>query len=152
MQDRNDGPRLPLPSEDTGDLVDEPREGMTDDYLVAREEGVPYVPATDRVISETRLDESGPDFAGTAPDDAGELERTDTIQAPSGLPTDDELLADCLEALRDTDIVAGDRIRLSVDGSTVTVSGEVDSISVLDEILALLGEVPGVEDVRDEVT
>ena len=28
--------RLPLPSEDEGDLVEEPREGMTDDFLVAR--------------------------------------------------------------------------------------------------------------------
>ncbi|CAN5165394.1 hypothetical protein BH23CHL9_BH23CHL9_15720 [soil metagenome] len=33
MEQRNE--RLPLPSEDTGDLTDEPRTGQTDDYLVA---------------------------------------------------------------------------------------------------------------------
>ncbi len=30
--------RVPLPSEDTGDLNDEPASGETDEYLVAREE------------------------------------------------------------------------------------------------------------------
>ena len=41
--------RLPLPSEDEGDLVNEPREGMTDDFLVAQEEGVRYDPPTGRM-------------------------------------------------------------------------------------------------------
>ena len=36
--------RLPLPSEDEGDLAEEPRGAMTDDPLVATEEGVPYDP------------------------------------------------------------------------------------------------------------
>jgi len=73
MDNRNEGGRLPLPSEDTGDLVDEPAAGDTDDYLVAREEGVPYVPPMDRVVSEARIGESGVDVAGTSPNDAGEL-------------------------------------------------------------------------------
>ena len=45
-----DDDRLPLPSEDSGDLVDEPRAGMTDDPIVAVEEGVPYDPPTERVV------------------------------------------------------------------------------------------------------
>ena len=42
MDDRPE--RQPLPSEDGGDLVDEPSSGETDDYLVASAEGVPYTP------------------------------------------------------------------------------------------------------------
>ena len=152
MDDREDRERLPLPSEDTGDLAQEPASGETDDYLVAREEGVPYVPAMDRVVSEARIDESGVDVAGTAPDDAGELEREDAIQPPTGeAPRDDELLADVLEALRDSDLPAGERLRLAVSGRTVIVRGEVESVTILDEVLALIGDVPGVEEVRDEV-
>src|SRR5687768_1334255 len=90
MDDRPD--RQPLPSEDTGDLYDEPSGGVTDDYLVAREEGVPYIPPTDRVMSEARGAE-GVDFAGT-----------------------DELKADVIEALRSSDVLAGDRIRIAVTG------------------------------------
>lgn len=152
MDNRENRERLPLPSEDTGDLVDEPAAGETDDYLVAREEGVPYVPPMDRVVSEARTDEHGVDVAGTAPDDAGELEREDAIQTPDALePRDDELLADVMEALRDSDLPAGERLRVAVSGSIVTLRGEVESVTVLDEILNLIGEVRGVTDVRDEV-
>jgi hypothetical protein len=143
--------RLPLPSEDTGDLVDEPASGMTDDPLVAREEGVPYDPPSDRVISEARLGQGGPDEAGTAPTDAGELERVDGIQPRTGRPTDDELRADVLEALRDSDVTAGERLRVAVDGQRVRLGGEVESIDVLEEILDLVAAVPGVDDVEDEV-
>jgi hypothetical protein len=148
----SDDDRLPLPSEDTGDLVEEPPSGQTDDYLVAREEGVPYVPPTDRVVSEARLDESGVDVAGTAPDDAGELERDDAVQPPTGEPPrDDQLLADVIEALRDSDVPAGERLRLAVRDRTVIVRGEVEALDVLDEILAIIGDVSGVDEVRDEV-
>jgi hypothetical protein len=132
IEQRDERDRLPLPSEDTGDLVEEPVTGQTDDFLVAREEGVPYTPPTERVISEARADEAGPEA--------------------TGLPTDDELLGDCLEALRASDVPAGDRLRLRVDGTEVTVAGEVESVDILDEVLSILGDVPGVEGVRDEVT
>jgi hypothetical protein len=143
---------LPLPSEDSGDLVDEPGAGMTDDPKVAVEEGVPYNPPTDRVLSEPR-GAAGPDVAGTDATDAGELERVDGVQAdPTDRPTDDELTADVVEALRDSDVVAGDRIRVAASGSRVTLRGEVESVDVLDEILGIVGEVNGVDDVVDEVT
>jgi hypothetical protein len=150
MELRDD--RLPLPSEDSGDLVEAPREGMTDDPILATEEGVPYDPPTDRVLSEPR-DTAGPDVAGTDPTDAGELERADAIQRDDGLaPRDDELAADVVAALRDSDVPAGDRIRVRADGSRVTLSGEVESIDILDEILGIAGDVPGAEEVVDEVT
>ena len=150
MELRDD--RLPLPSEDGGDLVNEPPEGVSDDPMVATEEGVPWTPPTDRVISESRGAE-GPDVAGTDETDAGELERVDGVQGDGGLPArDDELAADVIEALRSSDVPAGDRIRVRASGSRVTVSGEVESIDFLDEILGIVGDVPGVEDVVDEVT
>jgi hypothetical protein len=150
MEQRDD--RLPLPSEDGGDLVDEPREGMTDDPTVATEEGVPYQPPADRVLSEPRGTD-GPDVAGTAPTDAGELEREDGIQRDDGVPPrDDELAADVVEALRDSDVPAGDRIRVRAAGSRVTLTGGVESVDVLDEILGIAGDVDGVDEVVDEVT
>lgn len=143
---------MPLPSEDSGDLVGTPRDGMTDDPIVATEEGVPYDPPTDRVLSEARGSE-GPDVAGTDPTDAGELEREDAIQRDEGVaPRDDELAADVVEALRDSDVPAGDRIRVRADGSRVTLSGEVESIDILDEILGIAGDVAGAEEVVDEVS
>lgn len=145
--------RQPLPSEDGGDLVEEPRSGDTDDFLVAQEEGVPYVPPTERVMSAARAGEPGADFAGTDGTDAGELERDDAIQPDDGaLPRDDELRADVVEALRRSDVVSGDRIRIAVTGSRVRVSGEVESVDVLDEVLGMVGDVVGVDEVIDEVT
>ena len=148
-----DDDRLPLPSEDEGDLVNEPAEGMTDDPLVATEEGVPWNPPTDRVLSEPREDNAGPDFAGTDPTDAGELERADSIQPDDGLAArDDELGADVLEALRASDVPAGELIRVRVEGSRVILTGEVESVDILDEILGIVGDVAGVDEVVDEVT
>lgn len=143
--------RLPLPSEDSGDLAEEPATGETDDYLVAREEGVPYVPPTERVVSDAR-GAGGVDVAGTDATDAGELERNDSVQPDDGKPaSDDELQADVIEALRASDVVSGDRIRVAVNGTRVTLRGEVESIDVSDEILGIVGDVPGVTDVVDEL-
>jgi hypothetical protein len=151
MELRDD--RLPLPSEDSGDLVEPPAAGMTDDPLVATEEGVPYAPPTDRVLSESREDQGGPDVAGTDPTAAGELEREDGIQARDPRPPrDDELRADVVEALRDSDVAAGDRLVVSVAGSQVLLRGEVASVDVLDEILGIVDAVEGVSEVVDEVT
>jgi hypothetical protein len=150
MEQRDE--RIPLPSEDTGDLVDEPASGVTDDFLVAEEEGVPYTPPNDRVLSEAPRGESGVDQAGTDATDAGELEREDMIQAEDrGLPRDDELQADVIERLRSSDVPAGDRLEVAVSGSRVLLQGEVESIDVLDEIMGIVGEVPGVEEVVDRV-
>jgi hypothetical protein len=143
--------RLPLPSEDGGDLVDEPSTGETDDPMVAQEEAVAWVPPLDRVISDARPEEGGRDVAGTAGDDAEELEREDDVQPYGRQPRDGELLADVLEALRDSDVPAGERLRLAARGSTILVRGEVESVDVLDEILGLIGDVPGVDEVIDEV-
>ena len=152
MSDRDERSRLPLPSEDEGDLVDAPASGETDDPEIAAQEGVPWVPPSDRVLSDARYGESGPDVAGTAPTEAGELERDDDIQLDDGQPPiDDELRADVIERLRASEVPAGDRLQVATVGSTVTLQGEVESIDVLEELLGIVGEVPGVEEVIDEV-
>ena len=65
---------------------------------------------------------------------------------------DDELQADVVEALRASDVPSGDRIRVAAAGSTVIVSGEVESMEVLDEILGIVGDVRGVDEVVDQLT
>ena len=143
--------RLPLASEDGGDLAQEPPTGVTEDPMVATEEGVPYTPPTDRVLAQTDGPD-GPDVAGTAPTDAGELERVDGVQLPNAArPTDDELSADVIEALRASDVVAGDRIRVATEGRRVILSGHVETIDVLDEVLGIVGDVTGVDDVIDQI-
>lgn len=135
---------LPLPSEDTGDLSETPARGQTDDFLVAREEGVPYVPPTDRVLGQPRGEQGGSGPAAAPADDEEALRMED--------PEASDLAARSLEALRSSDLVAGTRLSVGAVGTTVFLRGEVESIDVLDELLAILGEVEGVEDVVDETT
>jgi hypothetical protein len=149
----NDPNRLPLPSEDEGNLVNEPATGMSDDPLVASEEGVPYDPPTDRVMTQPRLDEGGSDWAGSPPDDAAALAADESISVPDDEPRrDDGLLAAVLAELRASDVVAGDRIEVAVRGTTVYLRGEVESIDVGDEIAGMVGDVPGVDEVVDETS
>jgi hypothetical protein len=144
--------RLPLPSEDGGDLAEEPATGLSDDPMVATEEGVPYTPPTDRVLEPTG-EPGGPDVAGAPPTDAGELERADGVQIPNAArPADDALTADVIEALRASDVTAGDRVRIAATGHRVVVSGEVETVEALDEILGIVGDMEGVDEVVDEVT
>ena len=147
MDDPDRNEKLPLPSEDTGDRDEEPARGETNDYLVAREEGVPYVPPTERVISESRLDEGGPDVAGSAPDDEEELRRE---AAPEDQSQD--LAERAVETLRRSELPAGDHIEVGAIGSTVYLRGEVESVDVADEMVALLADIPGVDEVIDETT
>lgn len=143
MTESNRGERQPIPSEDTGDLTQTPPSGQTDDHLVAREEGVPYVPPTERVLSEPRVSEAGADAAGAPADD------DEALRLQAGDP---DLAARALEALRRSDVAAGDRLQVTAVGTTLVVAGSVDSIDVLDEVLAVLGEVDGAEDVVDRIT
>ena len=143
---------LPLPSEDSGDLAHDPTEGVTDDHMVATEEGMPWTPPMDRVMSRPRDDNAGVQAAGVSDTDAGELEREDAIQPEDLQPArDGELQADVIEALRGSDVTAGDHLRVAVTGSRVTIEGEVESFEVLNEVLGIVGDVPGVTEVVDEI-
>ncbi|HEX5040778.1 MAG TPA: BON domain-containing protein [Candidatus Limnocylindria bacterium] len=145
-----DEDRLPLPSEDSGDLGEPPPAGMTDDPLVAEEEGVPYDPPSERVVEAGERGDT--DIAGAEADAGAELEREDDIQLSDGEPArDDELRADVIEALRRSELPAGDRIRVAVSGSRVLLTGEVESIDIAEELIGLAGDVEGVTDVVDEL-
>ncbi|HET8777035.1 MAG TPA: BON domain-containing protein, partial [Candidatus Limnocylindria bacterium] len=99
-----------------------------------------------------RAVEGGPDVAGSDETDAGELEREDMVQPADGQrPSDDELQADVIERLRASDVPAGDHLRVAVSGAQVMLAGQVESVDVLDEILGIVGDVPGVDEVVDEV-
>jgi len=144
MERRDDLPeRLPLPSEDEGDLLDEPGTGETDDPLVASQEGVPWVPPSDRVLRSGTSDEEGADLAGAPVSDKEELEADDGDDEP--------LRVRALEALRSSDLTAGDRIQVDAAGSTIWVRGRVESLEVADEILGILGDLDGVDEVVDEL-
>jgi hypothetical protein len=130
--------RLPLPSEDEGDLVEDSPTGMTDDPVVATEEGLPWDPPLERIEGEDQ-------------DPADELEADDSIQAVHAIPRDDRLRGDVIETLRASDVVAGDHLVVAVSCSTVVLRGRVESIEVLNEILGIVGDVPGVDEVVDEV-
>jgi len=144
MERRDDLPeRLPLPSEDEGDLLDEPGTGETDDPLVASQEGVPWVPPSDRVLRSGTSDEEGADLAGAPLSDEEELETDDGDDEP--------LRVRALEALRSSDLTAGDRIQVDAAGSTIWVRGRVESLEVADEILGILGDLDGVDEVVDEL-
>jgi hypothetical protein len=147
MDDPRMDERLPLPSEDGGDLTHEPPRGLTDDPTVAEEEGVPYTPPTERVLSEARGAQGAPDVAAAAPDDDEELRRS----TPPEDPTQD-VAARAVEALRASELAAGDRVQVGAMGTTLYLRGEVESVDVADEMLALLGDVPGVDEVVDETT
>jgi osmotically-inducible protein OsmY len=67
------------------------------------------------------------------------------------MPADDELAADVVERLRASDVPAGDRLRVAAAGGRVLLRGQVESVDILDEILGIVGDVPGVTDVVDEV-
>jgi hypothetical protein len=154
MDRRDDLPeRQPLPSEDEGDLIDAPGEGETDDPMVATEEGVPYVPPTERVLSELRPSESSADAAGSGADDeeALELQMPPSGIEPEQMPRDEALQVAALEALRRSDLTAGDRVQVDAAGATIWVRGSVESIDIEDQILDILGDVPGVEEVVDEL-
>jgi hypothetical protein len=143
MERRDDLPeRMPLPSEDEGDLLDEPGAGETDDPLVAAQEGVPWVPPTDRVLRSGTSHEEGGDLAGAPISDEEGLEVGDGEDEP--------LLVRALTALRESDVTAGDRIQVDAAGSTIWVRGQVESVEVADEILGILGDLEGVEEVVDE--
>ena len=144
MERRDDLPeRQPLPSEDEGDLVDEPATEESDDPLVASQEGVPWVPPSERVVRPATAGEEGADIAGAATTDEEELEFEDGDDQP--------LLVRALEALRSSDVTAGDRIRVDAAGSTIWVRGQVESIEIADEILGILGDLDGVTEVVDEL-
>ncbi len=90
-------------------------------------------------------------LTGQGSDDDATLEGDDAIQASAPFPRAEALEADLLAALRASGVPAGERVRIAVQRSTVLVRGEVESLDVSDELLGLIGDVAGVDEVVDEL-
>ena len=130
--------RMPLPSEDEGDLVDDPPEGMTDDPIVATEEGVPWDPPLERIEGDDRIP-----LTSSRP-----TTRSRPFTRSERRPTARRCGRGVARVGRRGRRPPG---RRGGGGSTVVLSGRVESVDVLDEILGIVGDVPGVDDVVDEI-
>jgi hypothetical protein len=128
------------------------REGETDDVMEAVEEGLTYIPPIDPPVSPITDDPEGAEvatgFGLTAEDDLD----ADDLQTLGS--TDDDLTARVRRALRDDSLTLhlARRVRIAADNGIVIVRGEVDDLTDSDNILAVLEDVPGVDEIRDETT
>jgi hypothetical protein len=100
------------------------REGETDNPLVAIEEGMTYVPPTDPVAGEEDEDMS----------------------------PESDLNARIREAIEADAATTGyaDRILIATIGSTAILRGVVDDLSDGDNLVAVVEQVEGIDEVRDE--
>jgi hypothetical protein len=149
LQEREEGD-----AEDFDTLIElELRDGETGDVMEAVQEGFTYVPPIDPPITTDTDDPEGVEvatgFGLTAdPDDL-------SIDSVESMRTDDDAMTALVRrALRDdsrTQHLASRLYIATVNGSVI-VRGEVDDLIDSDSLLEVIGDVPGVEDVRDETT
>ncbi len=127
------------------------REGETDDVMEAVEEGYTYVPPIDPPITINADDPESIEVAtGT------DLSAREPNFPESGLDTahmnDDDMTALVRRALRDDSSTSflADHLHIATVNGTVIVRGQVDDLDDSDNIVAVISDVPGVEEVRDE--
>lgn len=148
-----DNPEVPTPSEDEGDVrPNRPVADASDDWLVSREEGVPY-DAPRNPVPDSHFDEpESLEAEGVALSDSDGLDRDDMLPHGRGeLPHDDDLRNDVLDAIRAAESFDEDQLDVSVMDDIVTLRGEVDSMEALNLLLRIVENVPGVSDVVDEI-
>jgi hypothetical protein len=128
------------------------REGETDDVMEAIQEGFTYVPPIDPPVTPITDDPEGAEvatgFGLTAEDDLA-TDDLDTI----GIAEDD-LTARVRRVLRDDSLTQhlARRLRIGEENGVVLVRGEVDDLTDSDNLIAVIGDVPGVTEVIDETT
>ncbi len=112
------------------------RAGETDDPLVAIEEGLTYVPPSDPPIVPSADDPQGAEVPGAEDLDRGESAINARVR----------------EALRADGATTelADRLEIAVIGSVAIIRGQVDGLEDGDAIVAVVSEVEGIEEVRDE--
>ena len=112
----------------------------TSDPDIATEEGVPWVPPNDQVVS------AGTGFSALD-------EPFDGDYRPSPLPADEEMTARVRSALR-ADALAtayADSLTIDSEGDVVTLTGTVANIVDLEAVLAVAAGVEGINEVADEL-
>jgi hypothetical protein len=133
-------------------IEDELREGETDDVMESVQEGLTYIPPIDPPVSPITDDPEGAAVAtgfGLTSDEELDADDLETLGS-----ADDDLTARVRRALRDDSLTLhlGRRLRIAADDGIVIVRGEVDDLTDSDNILAVLEDVPGVDEIRDETT
>ena len=126
------------------------RDGETDDPLVAIEEGQTWVPPSDPPTVPSD-DPQGIDIAaGTGV--LGAAERYDDDHLDGADLDEGELNGRIREAIRNDAATSelADRLEIAVVGSTVILRGVVDDIEDGDNLAAVIEQVDGIDEVRDE--
>lgn len=127
------------------------RAGETDDVMEAVEEGLTYVPPVDPPIT---FDHDDPESIEVAT--GTDISARDPSFAESGLDTahmgEDDMRALVRRSLRDDSATShlADRLDIVVINSTVILRGEVDDIDDTDNIVAVVSDIPGVDEIRDQ--
>jgi hypothetical protein len=131
-------------------IESELRDGETDDPLVAIEEGQTWIPPSDPPTVPSD-DPQGIDVAaGTGVLGAGERYDDDHLD---GADLDEgELNGRIREAIRNDAATSelADRLEIAVVGSTAILRGVVDDIEDGDNLAAVIEQVDGIDEVRDE--
>ena len=131
-------------------IESELRDGETDDPLVAIEEGQTWVPPTDPPTVPSD-DPQGIDVAaGTGVESADEP--YDDDHRGGGDLDEGELNGRIREAIRNDAATSAlaDRLEIAVVGSTAILRGVVDDLDDGDNLAAVIEQVDGIDDVRDE--
>ena len=126
------------------------RDGETDDPIVAIEEGLTYVPPSDPVVIPSDDPEGIAVAAGFG---TGSADETFDLDHRSSEQIDEsDLNALVRDAIRADAATAeyAERVRIAVVGSTVVIRGTVEDIDDGDAIAAVVEQVAGVREVRDE--
>lgn len=148
------------PGEDAlaGDTVslDQLEPDLSDDIgaesaMQAAEDAEPWFPPTDPVLVPDANDRGGADPLGEFSPTADEEFRAGGDLGDAVL-TDDDLAAAVTDALARDATTSLLRVRPIVAGSVVTLRGEVDHLVDSDAAEAVAGRVPGVSEVREELT
>ncbi len=121
----------------------------TGDYMEAASEAEPYTPPTDPVIKADRSTdgvEMVNGFAETATDEAA------TANLPGTPRGDDEILQAVMAALHADAATTDLPLEVEVIDGVVYLRGVVPSLDDVDAAESVAAEVPGVEEVQEELT
>jgi osmotically-inducible protein OsmY len=125
---------------------------VTDDAMVAVEEGVPYVPPTDPVVRPALNDDSLEvvgGFGTTAMDEfPDDLQDTALGDAPPG---DEDLEAQVLEALAADALTTDLLVQVTARRGVVRLRGRVPTLDDAEAAEEVAGRVPGVREVIEEL-
>jgi hypothetical protein len=132
-------------------MADELREGETSDPNVAAEEGLTWVPPMDPVVVPDADDPEGlavaAGFGMTAQDEPFDADHHDSALSDESEVTD--RVREALRADARTSTLV-DRLVVATIGDVAVVRGVIDDVEDSDAIEAVVGEVDGIREVRDE--